>query len=163
MAVVPYQRYWRHLSLAKDKRSLRREGTTILLWRRYWKDYTVQASFELHRFYKVYQHVLRPGTYIVDTVDTGGTEHFHTPIYEGEATRYEAQRRLMQMQADYAAASGHFEVNGVRYSNLILATEREWLESVEGEKKWHYFKRDDKEFVNDIRTEGEEWAAKIHP
>lgn len=163
MAGYNYQRYWRHLSLAKNKRSLRREGTTLLLWRRYWKDYTVQASFELHRFYKVYRYVLRPNTYIVDRFDTGETEHYSTPIYEGEATRYEAQKRLMQMEGDFARASGYFEVNGIRYNNLGLVTQREWLESIEGNKKWFYFKRNDKEFVNDIRTEGEEWAAKIHP
>lgn len=162
MAGYNYQRYWRHLSLAKNKRSLRREGTTLLLWRRYWKDYIYEEVSELNRFYKVYQHVLRPGTYIVDTIDTGGTEHFHT-TFQGTETRYDAQRRLMEKEVNYAEASGFFVVNGVRHYNLVLGMQREWIESVEGEKKWHYFKRDDKEFVNDIRTEGEEWAVKIHP
>ena len=157
-----YQRYWRHLSLADDDRSLRREGTTLLLWRRYWKDYIRKEIQTLNRFYKVYQHVLRPGTYIVDTVDTGGTEHFSTTL-EGTETRYDAQQRLMVMETNYSEASGYFEVNGIRYYNLVLGMQREWLESTEGEKEWHYFKRDDKEFVNDIRTEDEEWAAKIHP
>ena len=163
MAATNYERYWRHISLADNDRSLRREGKTILIWRRYWKDYMVTASFVLHRFYKVYGYVLRPNTYIVDSFDTGETEHYSTPIYEGEASRFEAQRRLMQMEGDFARASGYFEVNGIRYNNLRLATQREWLESIEGNKKWFYFKRNDKEFVDDIRTEGEEWPAEVHP
>lgn len=162
MGVTNYERYWRHISLADNDRSLRREGAAILIWRRYWKDYIYEEVLELNRFYKVYQHVLRPGTYIVDTIDTGGTEHFHT-TFQGTETRYDAQRRLMEKEVNYAEASGFFVVNGVRYYNFVLGMQREWIESVEGEKKWHYFKRNDKEFVNDIRTEGEEWAAKIHP